>query len=171
MHNKYNLENIHIVYFKILKKTGQQIVNVASHCPSNTIQKVLNFSAFMRPDIILQCLIRAGNYVHICKHPRRKFVSSTWKQPSFFPPQCPFFQCFFFFCSVQHKQPTTILYTATPVTHSLHKALHYFQKRTQHKKRDTGQPFVKKWRSFFLHTTQIVHSTQRGITAYQHHKK
>lgn len=81
------------------------------------------------------------------------------------------FNVFFFFCSVQHKQPTTILYTATPVTHSLHKALHYFQKRTQHKKRDTGQPFVKKWRPFFLHTTQIVHSTQRGITAYQHHKK
>lgn len=83
------------------KKKKNQLVsrdpNVTSHCPTNTIQKVPNFSTFMRPHSILQCLVSVVKSAHIYKHVRQQFIYLTWKQLAFSPPQFHLTLAFFFF--------------------------------------------------------------------------
>lgn len=90
------------------KKKKNQLVsrdpNVTSHCPTNTIQKVPNFSTFMRPHSILQCLVSVVKSAHIYKHVRQQFIYLTWKQLAFSPPQFHLTLAFFFFflqCNIQ----------------------------------------------------------------------
>lgn len=82
--------------FRRRKKLVSRDLNVASYCPSNTIQKVLNLSEFMRPHSILQCLVSVVEYVHICKKHGGKFISSTQRQVSF-SSSVPFTCLLFFF--------------------------------------------------------------------------
>lgn len=92
------------------KKKKNQLVsrdpNVTSHCPTNTIQKVPNFSTFMRPHSILQCLVSVVKSAHIYKHVRQQFIYLTWKQLAFSPPQFHLTLAFFFFFFLAMQHPT-----------------------------------------------------------------
>lgn len=99
-------------------------LNVTSHCPTNTIQKVPNFSTFMRPHSILQCLVSVVKSAHIYKHVRQQFIYLTWKQLAFSPPEFHLtLAFFFFFLAMQHPTADGGLKTIRWVAHSLQKAL------------------------------------------------
>lgn len=126
--------------FQRRKKLVSRDLNVASYCPSNTIQKVLNLSEFMRPHSILQCLVSVVEYVHICKQAwgENHLINS---KTSILLLLSPFHVFFFFFfsqgnvnnqrqvCKLQHK--LHILYTKLCITFT-----------NAHNTKNTGQPSV-----------------------------
>lgn len=107
------------------KKKKNQLVsrdpNVTSHCPTNTIQKVPNFSTFMRPHSILQCLVSVVKSAHIYKHVRQQFIYLTWKQLAFSPPQFHLTLAFFFFSC--NATSNSWWWSENHESHSLQKAL------------------------------------------------
>lgn len=154
--------------FQRRKKLVSRDLNVASYCPSNTIQKVLNLSEFMRPHSILQCLVSVVEYVHICKQAWGE-IHLTNSKTSILLLLSPFHVFFFFFF---HRAMSTTndksVNCNTSCTFSTQSFALLLQMHTTQKTPDS--PPYKSGGHFYKRLELFI-PTQWGITAYKHQKK